>query len=442
MSLNQTKKTQAKAVAIPFNFAPKTSLSAPDMVSTGDRNEQRLVKGPWRAEPEVLLSVHDDLASLATVWTALEQKGDCTAFQTHAFVAAWFAHVGRAAGVTPCVVVGWDAEDAGEGEGPLFIMPLGLTRNALGTKLSWLAADVADYQGPLLAANFSLRVRPGQFKALWRQIRETLPHHDLIEMHAMPEKIGNQANPFMQLGNLTRHASSAHMTRLGADWDSYYGSKRSSGSKKRDRQKRRKLEEHGDTVLVTPTDTAIIAETVDTLIAQKSAAFARMGVANIFAKPGMRDFYMALATEAASQGLIEVSRLEVGGKVAAANWGLSFKGRFHYVLTSYDAEAEFASRGPGMIQLLDLMKQATETGHSEFDFTVGDEGYKADWCEIETFLYDYVEAASVLGLFIRLPKASFLKVKRFIKQTPVLWQAFTRLRAAAGTFPGGVAARA
>ena len=438
MSLNQKTKSQTKAVAAVSRFAPNEQNDA----QFGHRKTSVVVDGPWRAQPEVLLSVHDDLASLADIWTELEQSGDCSAFQTFAYVSAWFTHVGRTEGVTPCVVVGWDIEDAGAGEGPLFIMPLGLTRSTFGTKLGWLAAGVSDYQGPVLSKNFSLRVRPGQFKGLWRQIRETLPDHDIVELNSMAQKIGGQANPFMQLDGLSQHASSAHMTRFNGDWDAYYDAKRSSGSKKRDRQKRRKLEEFGETTLVTPTDTAAIAETVNTLIAQKSVAFARMGIANIFDKPGMRDFYVALATDAAANGLIEVSRLEVGGAIAATNWGISFKGRFHYVLTSYDEQAEFANRGPGMVQLMELMKHASETGHTEFDFTVGDEGYKADWCEIETLLFDFVEAGSVLGLMIRLPKTTFLKVKRFIKQTPVLWQAFTRLRAAAGTLPEAIAVRA
>lgn len=438
MSLNQKTKSQTKAVAAVSRFAPNEQNDA----QFGRRKTSDVVDGPWRAQPEVLLSVHDDLASLADIWTELEQSGDCSAFQTFAYVSAWFTHVGRTEGVTPCVVVGWDIEDAGAGEGPLFIMPLGLTRSTFGTKLGWLAAGVSDYQGPVLSRNFSLRVRPGQFKGLWRQIRETLPDHDIVELNCMAQKIGTQANPFMQLDGLSQHASSAHMTRFNGDWDAYYDAKRTSGSKKRDRQKRRKLEEFGETTLVTPTDTAAIAETVNTLIAQKSVAFARMGIANIFDKPGMRDFYVALATDAAANGLIEVSRLEVGGAVAAANWGISFKGRFHYVLTSYDEQAEFANRGPGMVQLMELMKHASETGHTEFDFTVGDEGYKADWCEIETLLFDFVEAASVRGLLIRLPKVTFRKVKRFIKQTPVLWQAFTRLRAAAGTLPEAIAVRA
>ncbi|MFZ3033035.1 MAG: GNAT family N-acetyltransferase [Parvibaculum sp.] len=432
-TLTQTKEIQSNI-----------SMSVPHLVAKtqGTARSAQVLEGPWRASPEVLLSVHDDIASLAPIWKNLEKTGDCTAFQSFAFQSNWLNHIGRATGVEPCIVVGWDAQAEGEGEGPLFIMPLGLIKSPIGTKLIWMGASVSDYQGPLLAKSFGLSVRPGQFKALWKQILSLLPEHDVVELISMPEKIGGQANPFMQLDNVNRHASSAHMTRLAPTWDEYYGSKRSSGSKKRDRQKRRKLEEFGAVELVVQQDEAAILETVDTLIEQKSASFARMGVQNMFGKPGMRDFYLALATDAEAEGLIEVSRLEVGGVVAAANWGISFGGRFHYVLTSYDQQAEFANRGPGMIQLMTLMQRAIETGHTEFDFTVGDEGYKSEWCEVETLLFDHVAATTVRGLLTRLPKASFLKVKRFIKQTPVLWQAFTRLRAVAGNFPGADAVRA
>jgi CelD/BcsL family acetyltransferase involved in cellulose biosynthesis len=432
-TLTKTQKFQS------FNSMP-AAPSAPKLAEQKQSGE--LLTGPWRATPEVLLSVHDDLASLASVWKNLEKTGDCTAFQTFAFQSAWATHIGRASGAVPCVVVGWDAEAADEGNGPLFIMPFSLVKSVFGTKLVWMGAGVADYQGPLLAKSFGLSVRRGQFKALWNQILGVLPEHDVVELTSMPAKIGGQANPFMQLDSLNQHASSAHMTRLAPTWDEYYDAKRSSGSKRRDRQKRRKIEEFGAVELIVQRDEASIVETVETLIAQKSVAFARMGVTNMFDKPGMRDFYTALATDAEADGLIEVTQLRVGDAVAAANWGISFKGRFHYVMTSYDQEAVFANRGPGMIQLMALMQNATETGHTEFDFTVGDEGYKGEWCEIETQLFDHVAATTLRGLLIRLPKTSFLKVKRFIKQTPLLWEAFTRLRAVAGNLPGARAVRA
>jgi CelD/BcsL family acetyltransferase involved in cellulose biosynthesis len=423
-------KIEDQATALNF-LAPQASATS------AEQAEGLVIEGPWRATPEVLLSVHSDFASLRNAWTALEQTGDCTAFQSHAWLSTWFAHIGKLEGIEPCIVTGWDADE----EGALFILPLGIQRGLTGAKLVWLGGGLCDYQGPVLSKAFPHRVRNGQFKALWKQIRQTLPEHDVVELSRMPEKIGGQANPFMQLGRISQHASSAHMTRLKPTWDAYYDDKRSSGSKKRDRQKRRKMEEFGETVLVTPTDKDAIARTVDALIEQKSATFARMGVANMFEKPGVRDFYMALATDAAAEGLIHVAHLEVGGKIAAANWGVSFGGRYHYVLASYAEQEEFAKRGPGMIQLMDLMKHAIEAGHTEFDFTIGDEGYKADWCEVEIKLFDHLEAATVRGLLTLLPTAAFLKVKRFIKQTPVLWQAFTRLRAVAGSLPG-VAARA
>lgn len=393
------------------------------------RIDGRVIAGPWGAKPEVLLSVHDTFDALRGAWTALERDADCTAFQTYAWLSAWFRNIGAWEGIEPAIVVGWNAE--GEGKA-IFILPLGLKRGLFGTRLVWLGGTFCDYQAPVLDRNFSRHVRRGQFKALWAEIRSALPEHDIVELNRLPEIVGGQSNPFLGLGNLTAHASGAHMTQLRPTWDAYYGEKRSSGSKKRDRQKRRKLEESGAVELVTPKSREEIVRTVDELIAQKAATFARMGVANPFEKPGVRDFYMELATDAAAQGLIHVCRLEVGGKIAAANWGVSFGGRYHYVLASYAEQEEFARRGPGMIQLMELMRHATETGHSEFDFTIGDEAYKGDWCEVEMRLYDHVEAATVRGWLSLLPAIAFRRAKRFIKQTPVLWDAFTRLRAAAG----------
>ena len=362
-ALTQTKEIQSNiSMSVP-HLAAKTQ---------GKVHSAEVLEGPWRVSPEVLLSVHDDIASLAPIWKNIEKTGDCTAFQSFTFQSNWFNHIGRVTGVKPCVVVGWDAQAEGEGEGPLFIMPFGITKSTFGTKLIWMGAGVADYQGPLLAKSFGLSVRPGQFKTLWKQILEVLPEHDVAELISMPEKIGGQANPFMQLDNVSQHASSAHLTRLKPTWDEYYGEKRSSGSKKRDRQKRRKLEEYGAVELVVAKDEAKILATVDTLIEQKSACFARMGVQNMFEKPGVRDFYKALATDAEAEGFVEVSHLQVGEAVAAANWGISFKGCYYYVMMSYDQQAEFANRGPGMIQLMALMQNATDNGHTEFDFTVGD----------------------------------------------------------------------
>lgn len=399
----------------------------------------RVIAGPWLQKPELLLSVHDDFETLRSVWTALEAEADCTAFQTYAWLSTWHRHIGAKQGVEPAVVVGWDRASESE---PLFIFPLGLKRGLLGTRLVWLGGEFCDYQAPILAPHFSKSVRGDQFRTLWAEVRAALPEHDIVELDRLPEMVGGQANPFLALGNTTQHASSAHMTRLKPSWAEYYGEKRSSGSKKRDKQKRRKLEEFGAVTLVTPEDPAEIAASVEALIEQKTATFNRMGVANPFDRPGVRDFYMDLATNAETRGLVHVCHLDVGGKIAAANWSVSFGGRYHYVLASYAENEDFAKRGPGMIQLMEIMRHATETGHTEFDFTIGDEAYKDDWCEVEIRLHDHLEAVTVRGWLALFPAVLHRRAKRFIKQTPVLWEAFTRLRAAAGSLPVPGVARA
>ncbi len=425
-----TKKIEAaKAQATRVYHAPRTR-----------EGFGRVIKGPWSACPELPLSVHDRFEPLHRTWTGLEKDADCTAFQTYAWLSTWFRNIGARQGIEPAIVVGWE-DEVGEGDA-LFIFPFGLKRSLIGTRLVWLGGEFCDYQAPLLARNFSKTVRRDQFQALWRQVRDLLPHHDIVELDRLPEFVGEQGNPLLALGNTVQHASSAHMTRLKPDWDAYYGEKRSSGSKKRDRQKRRKIEEFGAVTLVTAEDPTEIARSVDELIAQKSASFARMGIANPFARPGVRDFYVELATDPEARGLIHVCHLDVGGKVAATNWGVSFAGRYHYVLASYAEGEDLAKRGPGMIQLMELMRRAIDTGHTEFDFTIGDEAYKDDWCEVEIRLFDHVEAVTVRGWLALMPAILYRRTKRFIKQTPLLWDAFTRLRAAMGALPAFGAERA
>ena len=136
---------------------------------------------------------------------------------------------------------------------------------------------------------------------------------------------------------------------------------------------------------------------VDALIDEKRRSYAKLGVANMFEWPGYRDFFLDLATGAQSSRLTHVSRLDVGAMTAAANFGLMFRGRYYYILAGYD-DGELARFGPGAIQLQDVMRYALEHGCTLFDFTIGDEPYKREWCDVEIRLCDYRLAGVVARL--------------------------------------------
>jgi CelD/BcsL family acetyltransferase involved in cellulose biosynthesis len=245
----------------------------------------------------------------------------------------------------------------------------------------------------------------------------------------MPERVGAQANPMLGFP-VVRNPSNAYLTQLSNDWEKFYAAKRSSATRRRDRTKRKRLAESGEVRFINADSVGDIAGSLDVLIRQKSRQFANMGVANIFAKPGYPEFYRDVATTARS--LAHVSRLDVGATPAAVNLGLTFRSCYYHVLASYD-DGELSKFGPGAAHLHDLMGYAISRGYTAFDFTIGDERYKRDWCDTELKLFDHVAIATARGAAAAGPLLAARAVKRWIKQTPVLWDAFTKARAWTGS---------
>src|SRR5262249_11280885 len=88
--------------------------------------------------------------------------------------------------------------------------------------------------------------------------------------------------------------------------------------------------------------------------------------------------------------------------------------------------------GPGRAHLYELLRHAIACGFRHFDFTVGDEPYKRDWCDGELRLYDHLAAGSLRGAIVLAMPLAFRRTKRFIKQTQMWWPVFSNARALAG----------
>ena len=382
------------------------------------------------------LSVTSDLSALEREWRKFEQYADCTAFQSFDWLQTWQRCIGARRGMVPAIVVGRQA-----GGDLAFIFPLAVEQGRLARRLTFLGRELGDYNAPLLAPGFSSAVSADAFPTLWEEIRDLLRteerfRHDVVLLDKLPERVGSQRNPFIAL-HVAPNPSGAYLTALAGDWDTFYAAKRSSSTRRRDRSKRKRLSESGDIQMVTPVVPQDSLGTLDVLIEQKRRAFARMGVPDIFARPGYPEFYTDLVSRAPS--LVHVSRLQIGSAYAATNFALVFRGRYYHVLASYD-EGPLLRFGPGAAHLHELMRYAIERGCDSFDFTIGDEPYKRDWCDTELKLYDHVAAVTPRGWVVAAPVALARLAKRAIKQSPLLWRLVTRLRAAGGAArPAGTA---
>ena len=185
---------------------------------------------------DIALDIHEDLAAVEQVWRAFEKTADCTVFQTFEWLATWQRHIGAREGARPVVVVGRDP-----GGDVLFMLPLAIAAHRYGRVLSFLGSELCDYNAPLLAPDFT-RVVADAVPLMRRVFAELKARfgYDLVCFEKMPETVGAQANPLTKLPVML-HPSGAYMTPLGADWEEFYGEKRSTSTRQRDRAKRKKL---------------------------------------------------------------------------------------------------------------------------------------------------------------------------------------------------------
>jgi CelD/BcsL family acetyltransferase involved in cellulose biosynthesis len=375
----------------------------------------------------VSFSVHADLAAVEAVWRPFQETAERTVFQSFDWLATWQREIGALRGTTPAIVIGRGADGA-----ILFILPLAIERRRLVRRLTFLASDLCDYNAPLLSPPFLASQTPESFRRLWAGVRRALRtdlrfRYDLADLQKMPETIGGRPNPFRALPVRT-NPSRAYITTLGSEWEAYYAERRSSATRKTERKQGKRLAEQGAVVFVEPKDAAERVATIDTLVAQKRRALARMGADDIFDRPGYVAFYRAIAGSRELSGMVHVDRLDVGSETGAASVTLIERDTCAMVLSSYN-DGPIGTHGPGRAHLHALMRRAIDRGLRTFDFTIGDEPYKRDWCDREVTLYDHLAPASLHAMPIVFALSAFRTLKRTVKQTPALWHAFTRLRA-------------
>ena len=376
--------------------------------------------------PKVTLAVFAGGAVIEVAWRAFETVAARTPFQSFDWLARWQRHVGDRRQVTPAIVVGRD--DRGELQ---FIFPFAIEKHGPVRCLTWLGSALCDYNAQLVAPAFAAGLTPDSFRALWRDMLVRLRadrrfRFDYVDMQKMPETIGGIANPLLALP-LREHPSGAHAATLSGDWETFYEARRSSSTRKTDRKKRRRLAERGEIRFTEPVGDDERQRTLSALFRQKANTFSRQGVGNFLASPGVEEFYRDVVGDPETADLVHLSRLDVGPEIAAISVGLQGNDAYHLVLSSYH-DGALAQHGPGMHHLHELLRRAIDKGLRVFDFTVGDEAYKHDWCDIEIRLYDHLAPATPLGVPAVAAIVAYRNLKRFIKQTPILWSAFYSAR--------------
>jgi CelD/BcsL family acetyltransferase involved in cellulose biosynthesis len=294
------------------------------------------------------------------------------------------------------------------------------------------AATIARYPGGRHANGSFPAFTASDLSGIRDLLRQPLakgrPDVDLLLLERNEAERGAVANPLNGEG-CTQSPNVALAVDLDGGFDEVLG--RTSGKRKRKkhRSQTRKFETaggHRRFVATTPDEVDLL---LGTFYEMKAARFRQMGVTDVFAPPTIRDAFrrMFVGALGKSQPDFLLHGLEVGGVLRAVT-GSSISGDRLTCEFSAFADDELAIASPGDFLFFENIREACESGMAIYDFGVGDERYKRQWCDIESRHFDFHLPLTARGHAVSAVGRMTGAVKRNIKENQTVWSLLKRAR--------------
>jgi GNAT acetyltransferase-like protein len=183
-------------------------------------------------------------------------------------------------------------------------------------------------------------------------------------------------------------------------------------------RRRRKLAREVGPIQFVPQDPSLAA--FQHCLRWKSAQYLASGYRDLFADRRNVDLFSALRR----RGLLAVSSLYAGERLAAVHLGAVWEGRFYYWVPAYDGDLQ--RYAPGRLLLEEMLAFSHRSGHAQFDFLVGGEPYKFAYATHVRV----VEPAGEPPFALTAARAARRRIKSVLTRMPGLWKRTEPLRRA------------
>ncbi len=353
---------------------------------------------------------NDDLAAL---WKGLEPESEHHVFQTYQWLQCWQEMVGKPA----LKAEPWIAVISDEDNRARIIFPLAHRRWHGIRILELLGGAQGDYLGPLIHREWLGKARV--IRQAWEEICAQLPGHDVRHFVKLPALWTREPNPMLEIWS-ARLQEHSHSATLPASWEEFQKRLRTKlrGDNKR---QRKRLAEIGTLSFEVIDRGGRWEAEAETMIALKRERYRQMGVPDMFSDPMVRQFYFHPPSGDGGP-LVHLSTLKLNGETLAAHWGAIYRGRFCYLMPSF-AGGKWQPYSAGRLLLESLLEWCIVQRLELFDFTIGGEGYKADWCDDSMPIYEHLRAVRPLGW----PYLGYIRIRRWARRQPRLWAAIQSL---------------
>lgn len=336
-------------------------------------------------------------------WSSIQDESNNYLFQDLLWLKRW-ADLNKNISIN--VAVAYD------NKGPAIIFPLGL-RSCLGLKLlEFLGGDVSDYLGPVIRDD--LVESEIIIRNAWQATLLFLPTHDVINLRKLPEFYGGKINCFVRQLE-PRHTGMAYSVSLPGSFAEYERNLRSSFRLDTKRRKRR-LSEVGEInfSVIDPRSKEWDIQ-IEQLISQKKVRLKEQSARDIFINRENYQFYKTKFLFEGGNSILTLATLKLDDEIIALHWGALYKKKFYWIIPSFKV-GRWNFYSPGRLLLYELIEWCISNGCSQFDFTIGGEEYKREWCNSQMKIYQLLKAKSWKGrLYV-----FFYKIINVLKSNKIL----------------------
>lgn len=360
-------------------------------------------------------AVHDGCARTMSAFAGLPDDIVRSPSQSPSWVRAWGACAARdmiAAQVlvdgTPALTLGLEVVDEG---------PVRLAR--------FPGASHANGNFAAIRPNAAQRLAGHALDELVAAIRRTRPDIDLLLLERQAPELDGVSNPLSRLSH-TPSPNVALAVNLADGFEPLMTRRRLKNLR---RQVNQFARAGGAQVLVARSD-GEVDRLLDAFFAFKACRLGRLGIANVFAGNAVQSFLRTLFKDAIRREphAFRLTGLEVAGRLRAVD-GLSSTRRRLIAEFGAIADDELSNLSPGGYLDLENIRSACEGRFDLYDFSVGDEPYKRQWCTVETRHFDTAITLTPKGRLFGWRWRAVTAATHYVKNNPGLWQTARRLRA-------------
>jgi CelD/BcsL family acetyltransferase involved in cellulose biosynthesis len=348
----------------------------------------------------------DDFDFLSSEYDDLYVRSDATPFQHGVWLDRLYNVLAPAREAEKVVVT--VRRDSGE-----LVLVLPFVRRRLGPVRLVEYADlgVADYAAPVLDRTAGLEADP----LIARRIRGALGRFDLLRIMRVADS-PDAVTALVAGATSARHLYDTYLMPLASSVEEWRGGLDARFTRHLDKAHKR-LRPKGEKRLVEITDVSAVDDVMQRLQEFRAARFADRRGIDLVQDPDCFEFYCAVVRDSVKTGTLgTLAVLEVGGEPAAIAFDLIAPDRDLFLLVGYDMQ-RLRNYSLGLLIVEELAKDAIGRGQRFFDFTVGDESYKADFGAQRRPLYEVRVIATLRGRAFVLGRTAYLRARRVAKKT-------------------------